>query len=67
MLKKWMAMAIALALVLSTACLADEAAGASDKTAIEAALDLKNMDQEWTYSADSDAWTLSVVPRRMEG
>ncbi|MBQ3305482.1 MAG: hypothetical protein IJH03_13220, partial [Clostridia bacterium] len=61
MLKKWMAMAIALALVLSTACLADEAAGASDKTAIEAALDLKNMDQEWTYSADSDAWTLSVV------
>ena len=61
MLKKWMAMAIALALVLSTACLADEAAGASDKTAIEAALNLKNMDQEWTYSADSDAWTLSVV------
>ena len=61
MLKKWMAMAIALALVLSTACLADEAAGASDKAAIEAALDLKNMDQEWTYSADSDAWTLSVV------
>ena len=61
MLKKWMAMAIALALVLSTACLADEAAGASDKTAIEAALDLKDMDQEWTYSADSDAWTLSVV------
>ena len=61
MLKKWMAMAIALALVLSTACLADEAAGASDKAAIEAALDLKNMDQEWTYSADSDTWTLSVV------
>ena len=61
MLKKWIAMAIALALVLSTACMADEAAGASDRAAIEAALDLKNMDQEWTYSADSDAWTLSVV------
>jgi len=61
MLKKWMAMAIALALVLSTACLADEAAGDSDRAAIEAALNLKNMDQEWTYSADSDAWTLSVV------
>ena len=61
MLKKWIAMAIALALVLPTACMADEAAGASDRAAIEAALDLKNMDQEWTYSADSDAWTLSVV------
>ncbi len=61
MLKKWIAMAIALALVLSTACMADEATGVSDRAAIEAALDLKNMDQEWTYSADYDAWTLSVV------
>ena len=61
MLKKWMAMAIALALALSGACLADETAGASDRATIEAALNLKNMDQEWTYSADSDAWTLSVV------
>ena len=61
MLKNWMAMAIALALALSTACLADESAGASDRAAIEAALNLKNMEQEWTYSADSDAWTLSVV------
>ncbi len=61
MLKKWMAMAIALALALTGTCFAEEAAGISDKAAIEAALDLKNMDQEWTYSADSDAWTLSVV------
>ncbi len=61
MLKKWISLAIALALALSTVCLADGAAEASDRTAIEAALNLKNMDQEWTYSADADAWTLSVV------
>ena len=61
MLKKWISMVIALALALSTACLADEAAVASDRAEIEAALNLKNMDQEWTYSAESDAWTLSVV------
>jgi len=27
----------------------------------ETALDLTNMDQEWTYDASSDSWTLSVV------
>ena len=32
-----------------------------DHSEIENALDLKNMDPEWTYSASSDAWTLSVV------
>ena len=61
MLKKWISLAIALALALSTVCLADGAAAASEREEIEAALNLKNMDQEWTYSAESDAWTLSVV------
>ena len=59
MLKKWIVTTLALALALSTAGFAGEAV--SDKAAIEAALNLKNMDQEWTYSAESDAWTLSVV------
>jgi len=30
-------------------------------TAIENALNLSNMDAEWTYSDTSDAWTLSIV------
>ena len=41
------------------------AAGSADKTAdmtaIEEALDLSNMNAEWTYSESSDAWTLSAV------
>ena len=39
----------------------EEAFEVSDRAAIEAALDLRNMGQEWTYSAGDDAWTLSVV------
>ena len=31
------------------------------KAAIEKALDLSNMDAEWTYSEDADAWTMSSV------
>ena len=43
-------------------CLAGEAVPTSEKEAIEAALNLKNNpDQEWTYGADSDAWTLTPV------
>ncbi|MCR4940826.1 MAG: hypothetical protein K5930_12090 [Treponemataceae bacterium] len=34
---------------------------ASDKLAIEEALNLANMDAEWTYNESADAWTLSVV------
>ena len=35
----------------------------SQKEAIEAALNLaNNEDQEWSYTADADAWVLSVVP-----
>jgi len=33
----------------------------SDMLAIEEALDLANMNAEWTYSDNADAWTLSVV------
>ena len=61
-MKTIIAMAVALALLaVSTACFAEDSGAASDKAAIEAALNLSNMDQEWTYSAESDAWTLSVV------
>ncbi|MBR3274855.1 MAG: hypothetical protein IKF98_13170 [Clostridia bacterium] len=62
MIKKWIAMAVALAMMaVSAVGFAEDTGAASDKAAIEAALNLKNMDQEWTYSAESDAWTLSVV------
>ena len=58
-------LSIMLALAMLAACCAGfaEAGGeASDKAAIEAALNLKNNpDQEWTYSAEADAWVLSVV------
>ena len=33
----------------------------ADKEAIESALDLSNMNAEWTYSEDADAWTMSSV------
>ena len=59
-MKKWIAMLLTLALLACGAGWAEEAE-ASDKAAIEAALDLRNMDQAWTYSEESDAWTLSVV------
>ncbi len=48
-------------LMTSVVSLADEST-ASDKEAIEYALNLaNNPDQEWTYSASSDSWTLSIV------
>ena len=41
---------------------AESTDAASDSAYIEDALNLaNNPDQEWTYSADADAWTLSVV------
>ena len=55
---------ICLALALLWACCAGfaEASAASDRQAIEAALDLaNNPDQAWTYDSGADAWTLSVV------
>ena len=35
--------------------------GSSTKVEIEEALDLSNMNAEWTYSEESDAWTLTPV------
>ena len=61
-MKKLLSILLAMILLaLSCACFAEESA-ASDKEAIEAALNLaNNPDQEWTYNASADAWTLSVV------
>ena len=59
-MKKWISFFLMTVMALSVCALA-ETGGASDKEEIESALDLKNMDQEWTYSASSDAWTLSIV------
>ena len=57
--------ALLMALVMLLGCCAGfagaEEAQASDKEAIEYALNLKHMDQEWTYDASADAWTLSIV------
>ncbi|MBE6042637.1 MAG: hypothetical protein E7220_08990, partial [Clostridiales bacterium] len=39
----------------------DAASGAGTKEEIEKALDLSNMNAEWAYSEESDAWTLSPV------
>ncbi|MBR0456111.1 MAG: hypothetical protein IJJ01_05525 [Firmicutes bacterium] len=36
-------------------------ANIAEKEEIEKALDLSNMNAEWTYSADADAWTMSSV------
>ncbi len=61
-MKKTLAMLLALALATAGLSALAEGEAAPDKAGIEAALDLKNNpDQEWTYSADADAWTLSVV------
>ena len=74
--RKWLAVLLALAVVMAM-CLAgckkteDSDSKAKEvvtyekteaQKAIETALDLSNMDeQEWTYDKDADAWTLSVV------
>jgi len=47
-------------LIISAVSLADEST-VSEKEAIEYALNLQNMDQEWTYNSGSDSWTLSIV------
>ena len=52
---------LALVMALTGCAAVAETGEASDKEAIEYALNLKNMDQEWSYSASSDAWTLSIV------
>jgi len=60
-MKRWLSLLLALVMILTGSAAVAETAEASDKEAIEYALNLKNMDQEWTYSASSDAWTLSIV------
>ena len=60
-MKKWVSMALALVLALTGCAAVAEGSEKSDKEAIEYALNLKNMDQEWSYNASSNAWTLSIV------
>ena len=60
-MKKALAFLLAVCmLIISAVSLADEST-VSDKEAIEYALNLQNMDQEWTYNSGSDAWSLSIV------
>ena len=61
-MKKLFALLSALVLTaVSCACFAEETA-ASDKEAIEAALNLRNNpDQEWTWKSAADAWALTPV------
>ena len=47
-------------LIISAVSLAEEST-ISEKEAIEYALNLQNMNQEWTYNSGSEAWTLSIV------
>ena len=60
-MKKWFSVLLALVMALTGCAAVAETGEASDKEAIEYALNLKNMDQEWSYSTSSDAWTLSIV------
>ena len=60
-MRKWLSLMLALVMALTGCAAVAETGEASDKEAIEYALNLKNMDQEWSYSASSDAWTLSIV------
>ena len=60
-MRKWLSLMLALIMALTGCAAVAETGEASDKEAIEYALNLKNMDQEWSYSTSSDAWTLSIV------
>ncbi len=62
-MKKVVALFLMLAMgLMMMAGLAEDTAMATDKEAIEAALNLAdNPDQEWTYNSGADAWVLSVV------
>lgn len=52
-----------LAMLPMSTAFAEASAAASDRTSIEAALNLAgNAAQEWTYDEAADAWILSVVP-----
>ena len=61
-MKKTLAILLALAQAAAGFAALAEGEATPGKAEIEAALNLaNNPDQEWTYSADADAWTLSVV------
>ena len=60
-MKKALAFLLAVCMLIISAVSLAEERTASEKEAIEYALNLLNMNQEWTYHSDSDAWTLSVV------
>ncbi len=61
-MKRIFALTLAIAMLAMALPAFAEAANISDKDAIETALNLaNNPDQAWTYNADADAWTLSVV------
>ncbi len=42
-------------------CISGAAADSSDKAGIEEALNLANINPEWTYSEEANAWTMAVV------
>ena len=57
---------VIMTLLILCGCAGNTGTSGSDSTsetkaAIEKALDLSNMDAEWTYSEDADAWTMSSV------
>ena len=61
-MKKTLAILLALVLAALGFTALAEGEATPGKAETEAALNLKNNpDQEWTYSAEADAWTLSVV------
>lgn len=61
-MKKLLSILVAMILLASSCACFAEGSAASDKEAIEAALNLaNNPDQEWTYNSGADAWVLSVV------
>ena len=61
-MKRLITLMLALAMLVMMIPTFAEGSTASDKEAIEAALNLaNNPDQEWTYNSGADAWVLSVV------
>ncbi|MBQ8082383.1 MAG: hypothetical protein IJ240_10865 [Clostridia bacterium] len=62
-MRKTIALCLALMLLFTTAlCVGEGADDTSERERIEYALNLKNNpDQEWTYNASTDSWTLSIV------
>lgn len=60
-MKKTLAFLLAVCMLIISAVSLAEESTVSEKEAIEYALNLQNMNQEWTYNSGSEAWTLSIV------